>query len=109
MKKYLIVKEVVGCSHISCVSLDKVWVSCYNNKLCLTDATTGDILYCVRDLLQGWSGFHAINGQQKLIYIAENFDIKKVSNKMKMTTFIKRKYSGGYQNASVFHHLVEIF
>ena len=43
-------------------------------------------------MLHGWSGFHAINGQQELIYIAENFDIKKLSNKMKMTTFIKRKY-----------------
>ncbi|XP_065931157.1 uncharacterized protein [Magallana gigas] len=89
----LTVTGVHHCSHISCVTSDRVWVSDGYN-LMLTD-TTGVPLHCVEDscrgLHGGWgNGFHTVNSESELIYIDRNYNINKLSKDMKTTTFIER-------------------
>eukprot|EP00105_Crassostrea_gigas_P007551 XP_011421835.1 PREDICTED: uncharacterized protein LOC105324463 [Crassostrea gigas] len=82
------------CSHISCVTSDRVWVSGRYN-LVLTD-TTGVPLYRVEDSYScyfGGNGVHTVNSESELIYIDRNYKINKLLKNMKTTiTFIDRTY-----------------
>ena len=83
----LTVADVVACRHISCVTLDRVWVSDVN-KLVLTDTTTGDSLHSVNDSWHSGSssGVHAVNDDFELIYIDKDKNINKLSKDLKTTT-----------------------
>uniref|UniRef100_K1QNS7 Tripartite motif-containing protein 2 n=1 Tax=Magallana gigas TaxID=29159 RepID=K1QNS7_MAGGI len=72
------------CSHISCVTSDRVWVSDYRDNIMLTD-TTGVPLHRVEDSLSGL-GLHTVNSESELIYIDRNYNINKLSKDMKTTT-----------------------
>ncbi|XP_052693964.1 uncharacterized protein LOC128172218 [Crassostrea angulata] len=77
------------CSHISCVTSDRVWVSGINNIM-LTD-TTGVPLHRVEDSCHSLYGLHTVNSESELIYIDWNSNINKLSKDMKTTTtFIER-------------------
>nr|XP_034319864.1 uncharacterized protein LOC109619480 [Crassostrea gigas]XP_034319866.1 uncharacterized protein LOC109619480 [Crassostrea gigas]XP_034319867.1 uncharacterized protein LOC109619480 [Crassostrea gigas]XP_034319868.1 uncharacterized protein LOC109619480 [Crassostrea gigas]XP_034319869.1 uncharacterized protein LOC109619480 [Crassostrea gigas] len=85
------------CSHISCVTSDRVWVSGDINNLMLTD-TTGVPLHRVEDsctsYLHGDRGLHTVNSESELIYIDRKYNINKLSKDMKTTTTcIERTYS----------------
>ena len=87
----LSVTGIDACRHISCVTPDQVWVS-DDNKLVLTDTTTGDNLYTVKDSWHSDSGggVHTVNNDFELIYINKNKEINKLSKDMKKTiTFIR--------------------
>ncbi|XP_065930888.1 uncharacterized protein [Magallana gigas] len=86
----LTVTGVDRCSHISCVTSDRVWVSDDINNLMLTD-TTGVPLHRVKDSRSGDRGLHTVNSESELIYIDRNYNINKLSKDMKTTTtFIER-------------------
>ncbi|XP_078327661.1 uncharacterized protein LOC144623211 isoform X2 [Crassostrea virginica] len=85
VQKSLSVTGVKECSHISCVTPDRVWVSDYNN-LILTDTATGEQLHRVEDSLDSWSGIHTVNCEGELIYIDKEHNIIKLCNDMKTTT-----------------------
>nr|XP_034322693.1 uncharacterized protein LOC105323757 [Crassostrea gigas] len=81
---------VGGCYHISCVTSDRVWVSDEEYNLMLTD-TTGVPLHRVEDSCRYLYGLHTVNSESELIYIDEDYNIKKLSKDMKKTTtFIER-------------------
>ncbi|XP_052694762.1 uncharacterized protein LOC128173076 [Crassostrea angulata] len=86
----LTVTDVYRCLHISCVTLDRVWVSDQYNIM-LTD-TTGVPLHRVEDSCSGYyRGLQTVNSESELIYIDEDYNINKLSKDMKTTTtFIER-------------------
>nr|XP_022337268.1 uncharacterized protein LOC111133298 [Crassostrea virginica] len=84
LQKSLLVTGVDVCVHISCVTLDRVWVSDINN-LILTDTATGKQLYSVEDSLHSF-GTHTVNCDSELIYIDEDKNINKLSRELKTTT-----------------------
>ena len=53
--------------HISCVTLDRVWVSNGPNILILLDTATGDILHYLKDALVSVTGKHTVNSDRELI------------------------------------------
>ncbi|XP_065932120.1 uncharacterized protein [Magallana gigas] len=84
----LTLKGVNQCSHISCVTSDRVWVSDYSNIM-LTD-TTGVPLHRVEDLWMClFRGLHTVNSESELIYIDRKRNINKLSKDMKRTTTFK--------------------
>ncbi|XP_065928764.1 uncharacterized protein [Magallana gigas] len=85
------VTGVCGCSHISCVTSDRVWVSDDKNNLILTD-TTGVPLHRVKDLCSDlYGGSHTVNSESELIYIDRKYNINKLAKDMKTTTtFIEK-------------------
>nr|XP_022340950.1 uncharacterized protein LOC111135302 isoform X1 [Crassostrea virginica] len=85
LQKSLSVTSVEDCSHISCVTPDRVWVSDYNN-LILRDTATGKQLHSVKDSLHSWTGIHTVNCDSELIYIDKDKHIIKLSSDMKTTT-----------------------
>nr|XP_022289273.1 uncharacterized protein LOC111101191 [Crassostrea virginica] len=85
VQKSLSVTGVEYCSHISCVTPDRVWVSDYNN-LILTDTATGKQLHSVEDPLDLVTGKHTVNYKGELIYIDKERNIIKLCNDMKTTT-----------------------
>ena len=72
--------------HISCVTLDRVWVSIGPNILILLDTATGDILHHLKDSLVSVTGKHTVNSDRELIYIDKDKNINKYSSDMKTTT-----------------------
>lgn len=73
--------------HISCMTADKIWVSDDEN-LILTN-TTGDILHRYGNFSNNsLLGFHTVNKDGELIFIDNNYNIKKLSNDMKTTITI---------------------
>ena len=61
------------CDHVSCLTLDRVWVSDENN-IFLTDTTTGEKLHKVQDTVYNpLSGKHTLNRYCELIYIDKGF------------------------------------
>nr|XP_022289782.1 uncharacterized protein LOC111101546 [Crassostrea virginica] len=85
VQKSLSVTGVKYCSHISCVTPDRVWVS-DNNNLILTDTATGKQLHSVEHSLDSWNGKHTMNCEGELIYIDNEYNIIKLCNDMKTTT-----------------------
>ncbi|XP_078312238.1 uncharacterized protein LOC144618964 [Crassostrea virginica] len=83
LQKSLSVKGVY-CSHISCVTPDRVWVSNINN-LILTDTATVKQLHSVEDSLDSGTGKHTVNCDSELIYIDKDKNINKLSSDMKTT------------------------
>ncbi|XP_078311653.1 uncharacterized protein LOC111135301 [Crassostrea virginica] len=89
LQKSLSVTGVSECTHISCVTPDRVWVSDHKNII-LTDTATGKQLHSVEDPLNSWYGIHTVNCDSELIYIDKDFNINKLSSDMKIsTTLIK--------------------
>lgn len=72
----LILTGVDCCNHISCVTLDQVWVG-DEYDLILTNAT-GDPLHRVKDFstCAYGGGLHTVNGEGELIYLNRNYYIK---------------------------------
>ncbi|XP_062617251.1 uncharacterized protein LOC134278961 [Saccostrea cucullata] len=87
LQKSVTVSGVSGCSHISLVSTDRVWISDYKGNLILTN-TTGDILDSVTDLRQYGGGVHTVNSISELIYKGCNKNIIKLSKDKVKTTVI---------------------
>nr|XP_022287565.1 uncharacterized protein LOC111100196 [Crassostrea virginica]XP_022287566.1 uncharacterized protein LOC111100196 [Crassostrea virginica]XP_022287568.1 uncharacterized protein LOC111100196 [Crassostrea virginica]XP_022287569.1 uncharacterized protein LOC111100196 [Crassostrea virginica] len=85
VQKSLSVTGVYNCSHISCVTPDRVWVSDEYN-LILTDTATGKQLHSVEHSLDSGNGKHTMNCEGELIYIDKERNIIKLCNDMKTTT-----------------------
>lgn len=87
----LILSSINDCSHISCVTSDKIWISDKENNLLLTN-TVGDALYYVEDfhdISYLRQGLHTVNNQGELFYVDKFNDINKLSYDMEtITTFI---------------------
>ena len=89
LQKSFTVKSVDSCSHISCVTPDRIWLS-DSKYLNLTDTSTGNKLFSVNISCFQFSGIHTVNTAFELIYINKNYDINKLSSDMKTTVmFIK--------------------
>ncbi|XP_078341293.1 uncharacterized protein LOC144617772 isoform X1 [Crassostrea virginica] len=85
VQKSLSVTGVKYCSHISCVTPDRVWVSDGNNII-LTDTATGKQLHSVEHSFNSYSGKHTVNCEGELIYIDKERNIIKLCNDMETTT-----------------------
>lgn len=89
-KKSYQVAAVNSCGHISCVTPNKVWV-CDDYSLVLTDTTSGDTLFSVKDVANySWSGSHTVNHECELIYRDKNQNIKKLCKDTKTRTLIEK-------------------
>lgn len=77
-EKSVTLKYIQNCGHIFCNSPDRVWVSDENN-LILADTEKGDKLRSVENSLKDSVGKHTMNSDGHLIYIDENYDIRKIS------------------------------
>lgn len=83
------VKVVNGCSHVSCLTSNKICVSDGMNIL-LTN-TQGDTLYHLENLHNKSDGIHTANSESDFIFIEGNDSIKKYKkNTNTITTFIKK-------------------
>lgn len=70
------------------VTPDRVWVNDLLSNLVLTN-TAGDILHHLKGLFRYGCGFHTVNSESEVIYIDRSYNIKKLSNDMKINnTFI---------------------
>lgn len=96
LKKSLKVEDVGCCVHISCLTEDTIWVS-GRNKIILVDTTTGNTLRSAKNVLplsfhHSWNaGFHTVNSDSDLLYINKYYEVDKLSNGRKTTTFIEQK------------------
>lgn len=89
-KKSYQVAGVNSCGHISCVTPNKVWV-CDDYNLVLTDTTSGETLYSVKDVANySWSGSHTVNQECELIYRDKNQNIKKLCKDNKTRTLLEK-------------------
>lgn len=79
------------CYHISYVTSDQVWVSDADGNLFLKN-TAGDTLHFI-NVCTYLYGFHTVNSDNELIYMDMEYNIYKLSKKMKTATFIKRANS----------------
>lgn len=70
------VKGVRGCSNISCMTSELVWISDSFNNLILTN-TAGDTLHYRDDLCSEY-GSHTVNKEKEFIYIDRNYNIIKL-------------------------------
>lgn len=81
--------------HISYVKQENVWVSDDNANLILTNTSTGEKLYSVKNSIHSlrfsfsFSGTHTVNSAYELLYISTDSNINKFSNKGNTTIFIK--------------------
>ncbi|XP_078327680.1 uncharacterized protein LOC144623214 [Crassostrea virginica] len=101
VQKSLSVTGVGNCSHISCVTPDRVWVSDSNN-LILTDTATGKQLHSVEHPLHSVSGIHTVNCDSELIYIDEDKNINKLSSDMETTTTLIKHTDTTWEPQSVY-------
>lgn len=88
-QQFLTVIDVNGCYHISCLTPDRVWVSDGDNTLILTDTTTGDTLFHIKDPSELGAGIHTISNEGELIYLDKRLNIQKLSSDLEKTTLIK--------------------
>ncbi|XP_078341072.1 uncharacterized protein LOC144627562 isoform X2 [Crassostrea virginica] len=86
LQKSLSVTGVERCSHISCVTPDRVWVSDYGNLILIDTATVDEKLHSVEDSLNSLTGMHTVNCMGELIYIDKEYNINKLCNDMNTTT-----------------------
>nr|XP_022287633.1 uncharacterized protein LOC111100242 [Crassostrea virginica]XP_022287634.1 uncharacterized protein LOC111100242 [Crassostrea virginica]XP_022287635.1 uncharacterized protein LOC111100242 [Crassostrea virginica] len=112
VQKSLSVTGVKYCSHISCVTPDRVWVSDWDN-LVLTDTATGKKLHSVEHSLHSGngkhkypldseSGIHTVNCKGELIYIDEEYNIIKLCNDMETTTTLIKHTDTTWRPVSVY-------
>ena len=97
LQKYITVKGVNCCTEISLVTSEMFWVSNSSSlldidlfkplKLILSD-TEGNTLAQRTDACPSVFGFHTMSKNRDLIYIADNKDIIKLSNDMKIKTTV---------------------
>nr|XP_022291900.1 uncharacterized protein LOC111103145 [Crassostrea virginica] len=93
LQKSYTVTDVDECRHISCLAVDRFWVS-DGCKLILKDTNTGETLYRADDSRQSLYGFHTVNNEGALFYIDEYHNIIKMSPDLKTKKkFIRRLYS----------------
>lgn len=85
----LTVRGIDCCYHISCLKSGRSWVSGFRNNIILTN-TTGETLENRKKKLSDFygNGLHTANAENELIYIAWNYNIKKISQDMKKITTI---------------------
>ena len=79
-EKSVTLKDVGICGHVFSLSPDRVWVSDVNN-LILADTAKGDKLHSLENSLKDSVGKYTVNSDYHLIYIDENYDIRKISGK----------------------------
>nr|XP_022298609.1 uncharacterized protein LOC111107623 [Crassostrea virginica] len=88
-QKFLKVKGVKCTCHISCVTKDRVWTGDYDNNIILTNTATGDILYSVQNALRSFSGIHTVNHEGELLYVDEDYNVKKITKDIENINFIR--------------------
>lgn len=91
------VSGVHHCFHITCATLDQVWVSDNGGNLVLM-STTGETQHsrvCLcRSVSNDGYGFHTISNECELIFIDENYNVNTISEDLRTTTiFIKAEDS----------------
>lgn len=82
LKKSFKVEGVKHCYHMSCVALDRIWVSDDENNLVLTN-TEGNSQFVVNNFIDCdlySSGSHTVNSENELIFLAKDNDITMLSN-----------------------------
>lgn len=89
LKQFLTVNDVNCCYHISCLTPDRVWVCDGDNNLILTDTTTGDTLFHIKDSSGLGVGIHTISNENELTYLDKGLNIKKLSPDLEKTTLIR--------------------
>lgn len=84
-------KDKNVCTHISCVSSDKAWVSDFYNNLFLINST-GETIHQLENVCTNlFLGFHTVGFERDLFFINKELNIMKWSNDMNATTiFIKK-------------------
>lgn len=82
-----LVKEVRRCDHISCLTLDCVWVS--DRSDLILSISKGEALVTIGDICELRCGIHTVNrNNEELIYIDSDYNIRKLSADRKK----KRKF-----------------
>nr|XP_034308067.1 uncharacterized protein LOC117683178 [Crassostrea gigas] len=90
------VEGVDGCHHISCVTSNQVWVSDVQNLILKNTKTftSQHVKNLGSDDIYIGDGSHTVNNDSQLIYIDEQYTIKKLSKNMKTsTTFVEHTSS----------------
>ncbi|XP_061171140.1 uncharacterized protein LOC133180690 [Saccostrea echinata] len=79
-----------GVLHLSCVTLDRIWISDWNNKLILSNKA-GEYLKQIKDIQGSVWGAHTLNTTGDLIYIDRDYNINKLSKDIRTgSTLIKK-------------------
>ncbi|XP_062590020.1 uncharacterized protein LOC134251629 [Saccostrea cucullata] len=100
IQKSVRVSDFRGCSHISRVTSDRVWISYYGN-LILTN-TKGEVLNHVTDGGHNLWGVHTVNFDGDLIYIDNELNISKLSTENKEKTTIIKYNTAPWEPRSVY-------
>eukprot|EP00105_Crassostrea_gigas_P009812 XP_011424898.1 PREDICTED: uncharacterized protein LOC105326507 [Crassostrea gigas] len=81
----LTIAGVSQCSHISCVTSDRLWISGVSDLILKNLSNV--LLHRVNDPCSGYNqGIHTLNSESELIYINKDYYIKKLSKNMETTT-----------------------
>lgn len=76
------VNEVLFCNHISCINLDRIWVSGMIEGLNLSNRSGENLLHVNLNFMPLLSGCHTVNKDGDLIYIGNN-KLSKISKENK--------------------------
>lgn len=84
------VKEVRRCDHISCFTLDCVWVS--DRSGLILSNSKGEALVTIDDICDLRCGIHTVNrNNEELIYIDSDYNIRKLSaDRKKKENFVEK-------------------
>ncbi|XP_062569563.1 uncharacterized protein LOC134231598 [Saccostrea cucullata] len=99
-QKSVTVSGVRGCSHISRVTSDRLWISDNIGNLILTN-TKGEELDHVTDIRSDLGG-HSVNSNGDLIYIDSSYNINKLSTENKEKTTIIKYNTSPWEPQSVY-------
>lgn len=87
--RYLTLKDVRCCYHVSCVNSELAWVS-YRSNIFLTDIQGNTLNKNNLINLYNGHGVHTLNRENELIYIEhKTYDIRKFSNNLQPITMIQ--------------------
>lgn len=73
------VNDVFNCNHISCVNLDRIWVSGMIGGLNLSKRSGENLLHLNLHFMPLLSGYHTVNRDGDLIYIDNHYKLSKIS------------------------------
>lgn len=73
------VNDVFNCNHISCVNLDRIWVSGMIGGLNLSKRSGENLLHLNLNFMPLLSGYHTVNRDGDLIYIDNHYKLSKIS------------------------------
>lgn len=78
------VNDVFNCNHISCINLDRIWVSGMIGGLNLSNRSGENLLHLNLNVTPLLSGYHTVNRDGDLIYIGNNYKLSKISKENKI-------------------------